>query len=100
MGARIASGLDVLKVAEGETPDGLTLLLVEGQVAGPWVEELRRVAGAVLDRPRGLVLDLGGVSFLDSCGVELIRNLGDRGVLTVNGSPFVAEQLKTPPASR
>jgi anti-anti-sigma factor len=47
------------------------------------VEELRRqVERAVSNRARGLVLDLSGVTYLDSTGLRLIyrlaRQLGDR----------------------
>jgi anti-anti-sigma factor len=69
---------------------------VPAQPSGPWpvvrlrgeidlanVEELYRVAeGAVSNRDAGLVVDLSGVTFLDSTGLRLLfrlaRRLGDR----------------------
>ena len=75
------------------------MLTLEGRVVGRWVAELRRAAEDGLESPRGLMLDLAGVSFLDADGVALIRDLSDRGARLVNASPFVAEQLRTPPAS-
>jgi anti-anti-sigma regulatory factor len=41
-----------------------------------------------------LRVDLGGVSFIDREGVELLLRLRGRDVALVNCTPFVAEQLK------
>jgi anti-anti-sigma regulatory factor len=81
-----------------ENQDGATYLQLEGQVTGPWVEELRRVC----TEPSGnnghskdhLVLDLAGVSFLDADGIALFHELAARRVLFTNCSTFVAEQLR------
>lgn len=74
------------------------LLRLEGQVTGPWVEELRRVCNETI-RLNGhgahpLVLDLTDVSFIDADGVALFRKLTSRRVSLTNCSVFVAEQLK------
>lgn len=67
-------------------------------MTGPWVEELRRVCfDALRNNPwvdPYLVLDLADVSFLDSDGVALFRELASRGVAFAHGSPFIAEQLR------
>jgi anti-anti-sigma factor len=74
------------------------LLRLEGQVTGPWVEELRRVCAETIGhngrRTRALVLDLTDVLFIDADGVALFRELRSRQVSLTNGSVFVAEQLK------
>ena len=74
------------------------LLRLEGQVTGPWVEELRRVCAETLGNNghggNDLVLDLAGVSFLDADGVALFRELAARRVSFTNSSAFIAEQLK------
>ena len=73
-------------------------LRLEGQVIGPWVEELRRVCAETLGNNglggNYLVLDLAGVSFLDADGIALFRELAGRRVSFTNSSPFIAEQLK------
>ena len=73
-------------------------LRLEGQVTGPWVEELRRTCDQMLEKTghhgNRLVLDLAEVSFIDADGVALFRELTARRVLVTNCSPFVAEQLK------
>ncbi len=74
------------------------LLQLEGQVIGPWVEELRRVCSETVGRSSNgapsLVLDLTNVSFIDADGVELLRRLMAGHVSLTNCSMFVTEQLK------
>jgi anti-anti-sigma factor len=89
----------MLKISGPVTTEGQTAFLrLEGQVRGPWVEELRRACDQILSKNghRGdrLVLDLTEVSFIDAVGVTLIRELTARRVLLTNCSLFVAEQLK------
>jgi anti-anti-sigma regulatory factor len=75
-----------------------TCLRLDGQVTGPWVEELRRACAETLGNnghdQNHLVLDLAGVSFLDADGVALFRELAARRVSFTNCSTFIAEQLK------
>ena len=90
----------MLRISRVTAADGKekVLLRLEGQIRGPWVEELRRVcdetAGDNGHRHNTVVLDLADVSFVDSDGVALFRALTARDVLLTNCSPFVAEQLK------
>ena len=81
-----------------ENEGSTTYLWLEGQVTGPWVEELRRVCTETSgDNGRSknhLVIDLAGVSFLDTDGIALFRELTARRVLFTNCSSFVAEQLR------
>jgi hypothetical protein len=87
----------MLRISEREGDGSGLTLLVEGHVAGAWVDELRRVCAERLsdDRRRfPLTLDLAGVSFLDPDGVALFRNLARLEVSFVNATPFIAEQLK------
>ncbi len=84
----------MLRIAQLErTPRHQTLRL-EGQVVGPWVEELRRSCEQILEAGGAVILDLTDVSFMDREGVALVRALVDRQVTLINSSPFVAEQLK------
>jgi len=73
----------------------VTTLKLEGQIRGEWVHELRRVCFEILLKPAGrLVLDLAGVSFIDTDGLELFRQLSTERVTLRNCSPFTVEQLK------
>jgi anti-anti-sigma regulatory factor len=84
----------VLKISHDASLHGVVILRLEGQVKGPWVEELRRLCEQCLATGSGLALDLTEVSFLDLDGVALCRHLQDRQVALLHCSPFVAEQLK------
>lgn len=84
----------MLRISRVEAPDEAVMLRLEGQVRGPWVEELRRSCEQLLTTGSGLILDLTEVSFIDMDGVALCRRLRDRKVALMHCSPFVAEQLK------
>jgi hypothetical protein len=90
----------VLRIVLKEGPPETPVLDLEGQVVGPWVEELHRVCEPILARGAGLSLDLSSVSFISREGVALLRRLRDRQTRLVNCSRFVAEQLKAPGADR
>jgi len=88
----------MLKISGTTTEEQPIFLRLEGQVRGPWVEELRRACGRFLGQNghngTRLVLDLAGVSFIDGDGLALFRELTSHRVVVTNCSPFVAEQLK------
>jgi anti-anti-sigma regulatory factor len=84
----------VLKISFIEALDEAVTIRLEGQVRGPWVEELRQSCEQLLAKGRRLLLDLTEVSFVDTDGVALCRCLRDRNVTILCCSPFVAEQLK------
>jgi ABC-type transporter Mla MlaB component len=83
----------MLKIEFTEDSGGPRLRL-EGKVIGPWVEELRRSCERLLAPGATLTLDLSEVSFLDGSGITLLQSLTDRRVRLLNGSTFVAEQLR------
>ena len=96
----------MLRITRGTTADDkeVTVLRLEGQVIGQWVEELRRVCNEISGNGHGshpLTLDLADVLFIDADGVALFRDLAARRVTFANSSLFVTEQLKeVPHASR
>ena len=67
---------------------------LEGNLAGPWVEELRRLADQALSQKKAVSLDLVGVRFVDVQGVALLREFSQRRVSQVNCSQFVIQQMK------
>ena len=67
---------------------------LEGKLIGPWVEELQRLSDEALSHQKAVSLDLERVSFVDSRGVALLRDLARRQVSQVNCSQFVTQQLK------
>ncbi|MBI1853148.1 MAG: sigma-70 family RNA polymerase sigma factor [Planctomycetes bacterium] len=70
-------------------------LLVEGRITHEDVEALRSTceAAAAGSRTGTIILDLSGVSFVDSPGVVALGELERRGVMLIGCSPFVDELL-------
>jgi anti-anti-sigma regulatory factor len=91
----------MLKItADSEAAVDASVLRLEGQVAGEWVEELRRAyqsSRQQLDRP--LTLDLTNVTFIDSAGITFFEEVWGE-VTVINCSLFAAEQLKAVMARR
>jgi len=85
----------MLKIVRGESSGGEVVLRLDGQVIGPWVEELDRACEPVLAAGSRLDLDLASVSFLSREGVRLLCKLRDQRVRLLHCSAFVAEQLKS-----
>jgi anti-anti-sigma regulatory factor len=83
----------MLKIVPIESASDGVVLRLEGQIVGPWVDELQRTCEQLL-AAGSIVLDLSHVSFVERRGAELLRSLGRRGVPLLYCSPFVAEQLK------
>lgn len=84
----------MLRISTSEAPGEQVTLHLEGQVIGPWVEELGRTCESILTQGGRLTLDLAHVSFLDREGLLLCQRLVERQVSLKNPSTFVAEQLR------
>jgi len=84
----------MLKIGSVANGNGATTLVVEGDLMGPWVDELSRSCELALGSTPVLILDLGAVTFIDREGIQMLRGLADRDARLTNCSPFVAEQLK------
>ncbi len=74
---------DRLSQIEFDEHDGVLIARVSGEVDGSNTVELGRALGEKLpSSAHGLVLDLSGIAYLDSAGIELLfslaRRLGDR----------------------
>jgi ABC-type transporter Mla MlaB component len=95
------SGLEsshaMLRISFIESADHSVALRLEGQIVGPWVEELRNSCERVLTQGKRLTLDFADLSFVDREGIALLRALAERRVEFANCSRFVAELLKELP---
>jgi hypothetical protein len=82
----------MLRITKRTPSSGHGTLVLEGRLVGPWVEELRQVAGA--DRLSGdgaaTSVELGDLTFADPAGVAYLRQLRDSGVELVGCSGFLA----------
>ena len=84
----------MLRISEDRSSVQVTILRLEGQAIGPWVEEVRKTAEQSLIKNQELILDLAEVSFADRSAIALFRELINRQVALINCSPLMAEQLK------
>jgi ABC-type transporter Mla MlaB component len=73
--------------------------LVEGEIAGDYVEELARFARNARKRAGKVTLHLDNVTFVDHAGVRLLRDLREQGVELSGGSSFVCGLVNSPDAS-
>ena len=85
----------MLRIEPVETSSGRCLLRLEGEVLGPWIDEINRSCAQALATTGKLTLDLTDVTFIDRDGVELFRRLMLDGVVVLNCSPFLQTQLGT-----
>jgi anti-anti-sigma regulatory factor len=68
----------MLKVTTEDAEQTVTLKL-EGKLAGPWVQEVTRVWVDTALSPRGYVVDLTSVTFVDTTGRALLATMSRRG---------------------
>jgi ABC-type transporter Mla MlaB component len=81
----------MLRITPKELNGGITLQL-EGQIVGPWVNELSRACETA--NHRLVELDLQGVTFADEQAVALLSLLRERRIHVNHCSAFLEEQLK------
>jgi len=84
----------MLKISYIRNRDRNVTLVLEGKIAGPWVDELNESCTPVIARGDGLTLDLVGVTFVDNNGLSLLKTLEGKNVVLARCSNFVGEQLK------
>jgi anti-anti-sigma regulatory factor len=85
----------MLRVTVVESSSSAVILRVEGRIAGPSVEELRRTCSVhTIPEEVQLSLELADVSFADAAGIVLLKELRSRGVGLTRTNPFMTEQLK------
>jgi ABC-type transporter Mla MlaB component len=74
-------------------PNAGPTLKLEGKLLGPWVDELRHACLEHAINSAQVRLDLSSVTFVDSGGANLLRELIRQGVSIVGCSGYVAELL-------
>jgi len=74
--------------------DGERTLRLEGRLVEPWVGELLSAHCEAAAEALRVVLDLSGVTFVDTAGAMGLRTLRDQGTTLRGCSGFVAELLK------
>jgi hypothetical protein len=85
----------MLRITVVESSKIAVTLRAEGQITGPWVEELRTTCNVhTSTNDVRLFLELADISFADDAGIALLRELQNRGVVIVRTTPYLAEQLR------
>ena len=87
---------EILWLANGPT------LKMEGRLVGEWAEQARRLVTTDVV-PRGLIVDLTEVSYVDSAGERLLSWLSSVGAVFAAGNVYaidVCERLGLPPMQR
>lgn len=84
---------------------GETILVIEGRLAGPWVEELERTwARLRAERDAAPIhVDLDGVTFVSAAGKALLARLHEGGaVLTARGcmTSAIIDEIAMPRPAR
>ena len=69
-------------------PVTLVSIGLEGKLLGAWVEEARQIVAAARASDR-VCLNLQGLTFADSRGIELLRTLRQEGIPLLGCSPLI-----------
>ena len=83
----------MLKITEGKPDRQTVTLCLEGNIVGPWVEELSHVCEPLIKEGCLLRLELANVDFADEAGIVVLTGLMARGMQLLNVTPFLAKQL-------
>jgi outer membrane protein TolC/anti-anti-sigma regulatory factor len=63
--------------------EGQVTLKLEGKLAGPWVEEFERCWSSTVEKWKQVVVELAGVTFIDSKGKRLLAKIHRQGAKLV-----------------
>jgi anti-anti-sigma regulatory factor len=77
---------------ESETASECRLKL-EGEIVDEWADLVARECASARKPGLRIVLDLGGVNYVDRRGLTMLRRLATGAVELVNGAPVLTEQL-------
>ena len=76
--------------------NGQTVLVLEGRLTGPWVDELARCWATLREEKLGapIRVDLEGVTFVSAAGKALLARLHDDGALLTARSPMTSAMIE------
>jgi ABC-type transporter Mla MlaB component len=83
----------MLRVTPIQTGRATTLRL-EGNLSGPWVDELRQCWVKLVEQEVVVEVDLRALSFLDPKGTALLLGMKRRGARLFGGSVFIDSLLR------
>jgi ABC-type transporter Mla MlaB component len=82
----------MLRVTPIQT-ESMTTLKLEGNLSGPWVDELRQCWTKLVEDHIPLEIDLRGLSFLDPDGTTLLLHMEREGTRLFGSSAFIHDLL-------
>ena len=84
----------MLRVTLQESDNAVKLML-EGRVAGPWVDELNRAWGEAVPRigSKSVSIDLRNVTYADAAGKRVLRNIFSQSGAKLEGSSLGIQDL-------
>jgi ABC-type transporter Mla MlaB component len=74
--------------------DHSAALLLEGELTGAWIDELRATCERLVQEGQAITLDLREVSSIGREGFALLASLSGRGAILTGCSLFQKEQLR------
>ena len=80
----------MLRVTKRMMDDERELMMLEGKLVGPWVDELRQIVASTSTIHK---LDVSTLSFADADGLQLLRDMLQHGATLTDGNSFVASLL-------
>lgn len=92
-------GQRTLRISTNETAQEMVITL-EGRIAGPWVDELRRVWVETAPRiaSRKLLIDLRNVTYADDRGKQVLKEVYAQGetdlVVSTPWTQYLAETIR------
>jgi RNA polymerase sigma-70 factor, ECF subfamily len=87
----------MLRITEAQGSSAARVLCLEGSICEQTASELDAACAPGVERATPLVLELGGVRFVDAVGATLLRELRRRGWELPGASPFVLAMIERDP---
>lgn len=85
----------MLRITETSQDEKAVTLRIDGKVVGTRVSELEELCLHHRDKKNKIVvLDFGGVSFIDSSAVRMLGKIKDERIKITNCSPFIRSLLR------
>lgn len=84
----------MLRITTLNTSGSPAIVKLEGKLLEPWISELQEACRVALKQDASAMVDLVGLSYIDTPGTIALRDLIRRGVAVTGCSPLVSELLK------
>ena len=83
----------MLRITTIDEDSSTVTLKVEGRIVSEWIAALERECEGWLERDTAIDLDFSGVTYIDTQGVAVVKNLLTRSVRIVRCSALIQSLL-------